>query len=280
MRKYLSLLFLFFICLEAFSQQEETGIKYALRSSNTSIGLSTLSITDNYISPLPYSGIGLKVATENGRLYSPYSDRLSVADRYKMDVGILSNPAGTASMLYFGFDYAWGMHYHFRPLANLQILTGGFWDLDFGLKYNMRNVNNPFNMDLSTNLNLSAIAIYDLYTFRRKIRLQAAFETPFIGCMFAPEQGSSYYEIFSLGASGHFVHFSSLHNKLALNQSYSVEIPFKKSTWRIGFAGENLKYSANGMIFKKSDFTFFLGYTHIFSRFTKQNPAPENFVGY
>jgi len=278
MKKFFYLLLLFFLGLELSAQQNE--IKHTLRTSNTSFGLLTLNITDNYISPLPYNGVGLKIMGENGRLYSPYSESLSVANRYKINAGTLLNSPQTASMMFLGLNFAWGMHYHFRPIKNLQILTGGLWEADFGFKYNARNVNNPFNMDLSTNLNLSAIAIYDIPLFKRTFRLQAQLETPWIGCMFAPEQGSSYYEIFSLGASGKFVHFSSFHNKQALHQTYSVEIPLINSSWRFGLARENSKYTANNMVFKNSSFTLFLGYTHVFSRFTRKNPAPRNFVGY
>ena len=278
MKRLFYFLLLLFFGLKLSAQQDD--VKYTLRTSNASFGLSTMNITDNYISPLPYNGAGLKIMAENGRLYSPYTENLSVANRYKIDAATLSNPAQTASMMFLSLNFAWGMHYHFRPVKNLQILTGGLWNADFGFKYNTRNVNNPFNMDLSANLNLSAIAIYDTSLFKRRFRLKAQLETPWIGCMFVPEQGASYYEIFSLGASGKFVHFSSFHNKQALCQTYSVEVPFVNSLWRIGFAGENSKHTANDMVFKKNNFTLFLGYTHVFSRFTRKNPAPKNFVGY
>jgi len=280
MKKFIAFLMLFFIWMNTFSQQKNDEAKHALRTSSTTFGLSTLNLTDNYISPLPYSGIGLRVATENGRLYSPDFENFSIANKFKLDLGTTVNPAVTASVMYFGVNFAWGAHYHFRPAANLQILTGNLWDVDFGFKFNTRNVNNPFNIDLSTNLNLSAIVIYEVSARKRILRLQAAFQSPWIGCMFAPEQGASYYEIFSLGASGNFTHFSSFHNKLALYQTYSAEIPFANSFWRVGFAGESLKYTANNLIFEKNNFNLFLGYTYIFSRFTRNKPAPVNFIGY
>lgn len=280
MKKIFLLFFILFFAGAMFPQQEVAEKKHILRTSSSIFGLSTLNLTDNYISPLPYSGIGLKITSENNRLYSPYFNNLSVTNKAKLNFGAVTNPTQTASMLFLGLNFAWGMHYHFHPIANMQILTGGLWDIDFGFKYNTRNVNNPFNMDLSTNLNLSAVVIYDIPANKRTFRLQAAFASPWIGCMFAPAQGSSYYEIFSLQAGGKFVHFSSFHNKQAFYQCYFVEIPFKNSFWRFGFSGDSLKYMANDMIFKKNDFTLFLGYTCLFSRFTRKNPAPEYFIGF
>jgi len=271
---------LFLVASFGFAQAENNEPKHLLRSSNTSFGLSTLNIMDNYLSPLPYSGIGLRAITENARLLSPDCQNLSIKNRTDFTLGSLINPAGTAGMLFLGANYAWGMHYHFRPVENLQILTGGLWDIDFGVKYLARNVNNPVNLDMATNLNASVAVIYDVPAPRRIVRLRAAFEMPLIGCMFVPEQNSSYYEIFLLGAQGNFVHFSSLHNKQALRQMYSVEIPLGNSTWRLGFLATNLTYTANDMFFRRNDRTIFLGYTQVFSQFSRRNPAPENFIGF
>lgn len=281
MRNFVVSFFILFIVVSSLTAQEnDTEKKYALKTTNTSFGLSALNLTDNYLSPLPYSGIGLRINSETSKLLSPDSKTLSTMLRLKLEAGTTTNPPHTASMLFLGLSGAWGMHYHFYPVTNLQILTGGLWDIDLGLKGNLRNVNNPFNMDLSTNLNLSAIIIYDIPTTKRTYRLQAAFDSPFIGCMFVPELGSSYYEIFSLKASGNFVHFSSFYNKLGLRQNYSVEIPFKNSTWRFGVGWDLLKYSTNDMIFKRNNLFVFFGYTREFFRFSKKNPAPQNFISY
>lgn len=262
------------------AQGLDTEKKYALRTTNTSLGFSLLHLTDNYLSPLPYSGIGLKLNTESRKFYKPESDKLSYTIRGELKLGSTLNPAQTASILYLGFDLGYGTHYHFRPAKNLQILAGGVWDIDLGFKGNLRNVNNPFSLDLATNINLSAVVIYDIQAKKRIIRLQGALESPLIGCMFVPEKGVSYYEIFMLRASGHYAHFSFLHNKLGLRQSYSVEIPFNNAKWRFGISSEILKYSANSLIFKRQDITLFVGYTRDLYGFTRKNPAPENFIGY
>lgn len=254
--------------------------KYALKTAATTFNLSSLSLIDNYLSPLPYQGFGVKINWGMRSLLSPYQENLSYTIKWKIQAGTTSNPAKTASMMYGGGNFGGGVHYHFRPVKNLQILTGGIWDVDLGLKMNLRNVNNPFNMDLSTNLNASAVVIYDIPTKWRNLRLEGTFETPVMGCMMVPEQGVSYYEMFLLNASGQFVHFSSFHNKQAFSQTYSIQIPFHNSTWKFGFSNDLLKYKANSMVFKRNDFSLFVGYTKHFFSFTKRNPAPENFIGY
>jgi len=277
-KKLLLILIALLFFVPVFSQSEQ---KHTLRTSNTTFGLSTLELLDNYLSPMPYSGAGLRVATENARLINPSNENISIRNRTEFTLGALTNPAGTAGMLYLAVNYAWGMHYHFRlPVENLQILAGSFWDIDFGAKYLARNVNNPVNLDMAANLNLSAIVIYDIPTPRRVVRLRAAFETPIVGYMFVPEQNATYYQIFMLGAYGNFVHFSSMHNKLGLRQSYSVEIPLHNATLRFGISSNRQQHSANDLIFRRNDNTLFFGYTQVFSRFTRRSPAPENFVGY
>ena len=262
------------------AQENIPGKKYALRTNNTSFGFSSLNLTDHYLSPLPYNGFGICINTENRRLYSVNTPNLSIMNRGKIELGSTLNPVKNAAIWYMGANFGWGMHYHFHPINNLQILAGGIWDLDLGLKLNTRNVNNPFNMDLSTNLNLSAVFIYDIPTAKRTLRLQASFDSPWIGIMFAPEQGISYYEMFLLKSKGHFVHFSSFHNKLALRQNYSIEIPFKNSTWRFGIWAENKKWQTNLIIFKQNNIGLFFGYTRILYRFNQKNPSPSNFITY
>lgn len=201
-------------------------------------------------------------------------------NRYRIKLAYTTNPAGTASIMYLGFNYAWGMHYHFRPLENFQVLLGGNANVDLGVKLNSRNVNNPANVDFIIGTNLSMRLIYDIPAAKRVFRLQADLEMPFMGCMFVPEHGATYYEMFILKAPGDFFHFSFLHNRQGVNQRYFVQVPLKSSTWRFGFNAELVKYKANGLNFTDRTLGLFVGYTRTFYNFTRKNPAPANFIMY
>ena len=56
-------------------------------------------------------------------------------------------------MLFFNTNYMYGISYHMRPSDKLMILAGGSWAIDLGGKYLGRNVNNPFSLDLFTEIN-------------------------------------------------------------------------------------------------------------------------------
>jgi len=272
-------LFLVVTCLfSTVKAQEDTDIKkYALTTRNNYIGFTSLTLLDNYLSPLEYNGSGLKIEIEERRFFSPEKANLSYQSNVGLLLGTTHNPQRTASITYFGLDYAWGMHYHFRPVQNLQILTGGLADIGIGAKLNSRNVNNQFNVDLAVNLNLSAVVLYDF----KFIRLQGTFSMPAIGCMFVPVQGASYYEMFGLGNTSNTVHFNSFHNKIGFRQKYTAFFTLKRSVLSLSYANNYLKHEANNMVFKKIESTISLGWSYDFHIFAgKRRQAPDNFVKY
>lgn len=272
----LSLIILFSSMLSAQNSEEQ---KYLLTTTTCNYGISTFSFLDPYLSPMTYSGNGLKFERENRRFFSPNNVNISMQSKFNLEAGITENPASTNSMIYFGINYGWGMSYHFRLQKGLQLLAGGLWDVDFGFKWIGRNVNNPVNMDIATNLNLTGAVIYDIPLRKRTLRLRMDLKTPVIGCMFAPPSGASYYEMFELGNLEDAVHFSSLHNKRGLNGTLSLDVPFSRSVWRVGVSYQGLKYQANDMVFKRKEFSFLIGTTFDSATFAgRKNRAPKNFL--
>jgi len=277
--KKVNILSIFFLICFIGSAQNTIEQKYALTTTVNTYSLATLKLTDPYLSPMPYNGMGIRYQHENRRLLSPDDIHISMINKLSLFGGIAQNPSKSASMTYLGINFAWGMHYHFRPIKGLQLLAGGLWDMDFGFKTISRNVNNPVNMDMATNLNLSGIAMYNFSIRKRELRVQLALQSPIIGCMFIPESGASYYEMFDLGNLTNTTHFSSLHNKRGIRQTLTLDIPFKRSTWRLGISSEALKYTANDMVFKRNDYSLVLGYSYDLFIFSgRKNRAPHNFI--
>lgn len=277
--KKLSILVLMLILTFKISAQNVTQQKYSLISASDQFGFTSLSILDPYLSPLVYSGVGMKFEHAERRFFSPENTRLSMEGKIRALAGMTLNPEYTASTTYIGANYSWGMHYHFQILDDLQILAGGTADAVFGFKSNARNVNNPINLDMATNLNLSGVARYDFKTRRRTLRLSYALEIPVLGCMYVPYGGASYYEMFGLGNLSDAFHFSSLHNKLGSSGSLMLDVPFKHSTWRFGINSSDLKYQANNLVFKQNEFSLMIGCKydlHIFAG--TKTPAPSNFI--
>jgi len=280
MKKNYFILFLVFIS-SLLSAQSKIDNMYLLQTKTNTFGLSTINLTDPYLSPLIYNGLGLRSQFENHRLLKLDNNNISTQSKLNLTGALAFNPTNTASMLYFGANYGWGLHYHFRPLEQLQLLAGGLIDIDFGFKNIPRNVNNPVNVDLATNLNLSGLAIYIIQTRKRLLKLQLSAQSPIFGYMFVPKVGSSYFEMFSLWNLTGATHITSIHNKRGINGTFSIDVPFNYSTWRLGFRYEKLKCTANDLVFKKEEISLLIGTTFDVAKFSgRKNVAPKNFINF
>lgn len=262
-----------------FSQIENTP-KYKLKSASEMIGISTINILDPYLSPLTYNGLGFNYEHATRHLFSAENTDLSMESKLDAMAAYTGNPENTAAMIYMGVDYSWGMFYRFKPMNGLQILAGGNAALDLGYKYLSRNVNNPINIDLCSDINLKGNVHYLLPLKHWPLKLNFELEIPVVGCMFVPQAGASYYEMFGQGNLTDTFHFSSLLNKSGYDSKLSLDFPFRHSTWQIGLNLSELKYKANDLVFRQNCFTLQLGWKYDFYVFSGQkNIAPDNFIG-
>ncbi len=273
-------LLLFLFATMVVSAQNTDDKKYLLTSKTNTIGISTLSFVDPYLSPLTYDGLAISYDNEARRFLSTENTNISTQSLLNLQAGILLNTPVSSDMLYLGANYGWEMCYHaVIPIKGLKVLVGGLLDIDFGFKNMERNVNNPVNLDISTNLNLSALARYTIPLRHKTLQLQLALQTPVIGYMFVPKAGASYYEMFDLGNLTDAFHFSSLYNKRGLNSTLTVEVPFNRSVWRFGLKMKILRYSANDLVFDKNEFSLLVGTSFDTFNFAgRKNKAPKNFV--
>ncbi|NLO70253.1 MAG: DUF3316 domain-containing protein [Porphyromonadaceae bacterium] len=270
---------LFFVFVLNLSAQVNENDKYALTNSAFTIGAGSAKILDPYLSPFNYNGLQVRAQNVSRKYFNPENNTLSYTHKGFLDLGIASHPVGSNSMLFFSTNYAFGINYHFRPIEKLMILAGGSWDINLGGKYLARNVNNPFSLDLYTNLNATAEIQYDFNLWRQNLRVQYGTQTPILGGMFVPHQGATYYEVFMLSNLTNAFHFSSLHNKIGWHQYLNIDIPTKINTIRFSIAHDYLIYGANDMVFKNNRLTFFVGSVmdlYVFSG-TKRK-TPSNFI--
>jgi hypothetical protein len=275
MRKTIIYLLLFI----SYYLQAQTEKLYPLVTSEKQVGLSVLQLRDPYLSPLYYSGVGVKYSQTDRRYFNADNDKVSMEGKISALAGYTINSAYSAAVMYVGADYRWGTYYHFRLQPDLQFIAGANANINFGYKYNSRNVNNPVNIDAATNLNLAGQLRYDVNMLKRKVRFAYRFDVPVMGCMYVPLMGASYYEMFELGNVTDAVHFSSLHNKQGLNSTVTMDFPLSKSVLQLGFTADKLKYKANDMIFSYKDYSFFIGWKYNFYIFSgRKNVAPSNFI--
>jgi hypothetical protein len=189
---------------------------------------------DTYLSPLEYKGTSIHLMYEQMRRTSWFGYRFHKQQVFELNLATGSNPAKNVSEYWLLANYRIGGHYifYYNKEHNLRLGIGGLWDINAGILYNERNGNNPASARAYSNLNLSVIASYRFKW--GAVRWQ--MDSPFMGALFSPKYGQSYYEI-SLGNSGGLVNFASLHNQRALKNYISLDIPINKYTIRAGYMG-------------------------------------------
>ena len=271
--------FLFPVFSSVIFAQNTDDKKYLLTTKTNTTGISTISLLDPYLSPLTYNGLAISVSEDARRFLSTENTRISTQSIFNLQAGILLNKALSSDLMYLAANCGWGMSYHFSPVKRLKLLVGGLWDIDFGLKDMERNVNNPVNLDMSTNLNLTALLRYAIPLRRKTLQLQLALQTPVLGYMFVPKSGASYYEMFDLGNLTDAFHFSSLYNKRGLNSAFTVYVPFNRAVWHFGAKANVLRYSANNLVFNRNEISLLFGTSFDTFNFAgRKNKAPKNFI--
>ncbi len=278
MKKLISCLCSILCSIGLFAQKEDVS-KYRLINTSNLFGVSSMELLDPYLSPMTYSGVGINYEHSGQKFFSAENTHLSMEGKFQAAAAYTTNPQQTAAMIYMGGTYSWGMFYHFRPASRLQLLAGGNADVGIGYKYLPRNVNNPVNIDLASNLNIAGKVRYDIPFRRWPVRLNYEIEIPVLGCMFVPQEGASYYEMFQLGSLSNVFHLSSVHNKLASVKKLIFDLPFKHSTFRLGIDVAKLKYKANDMVFKQNNFSLQIGFKYDLYVFSgRKGMAPDNFI--
>ena len=243
--KYISLLFVsacVFINLHAQNLIDRThaldndsslSASIPLRTNNTiSASIGSANIYDTYLSPLEYKGFSIHLMYEQMRRTTWFDYKFYKQQIFELDLSKGDNPAKNVSEYWALLSYRIGGHYMVYNTDNFRLGLGGLWDINGGVLYNERNGNNPASARAYSNVNLSVTASYKLKW--GAVRWQ--IDSPFMGILFSPKYGQSYYEI-SLGNSVGLVNFASYHNQRALRNYISMDIPINKYTIRVGYMG-------------------------------------------
>lgn len=276
MKKYI-LIFLIFAPHIICSQNAQN---YHLTTTDWQFGAASTSLKDPYLSPLKYAGNGYVASWNNKSFLLQKSETFISTYNITAFYDYLLNPTHTASIFYAGFNANYGVHYRLKALKNLSFLLGASTDIDLGFKYLARNSNNPFNLDLSANLNLSAAAQMKIFLFKYMFHIDLSARTPLIGIMFVPEQGASYYEMgtFDDGLKN-VTHFSHLGNKNGLRTTLGMDFPVWRLTFRVSGNAEFLKYKANDVVYSRSTIGFGIGLKYSFITVAGgRNRLPSNFI--
>ncbi|MEG1543548.1 MAG: DUF3316 domain-containing protein [Tannerellaceae bacterium] len=267
MRKSVSLilLLLWTVCpIIAQSDDEEPP-----RSVNEStlVGVGGYNVKDTYLSPLKYTGWGLRVLNERMKVVKLADYNISRQQIINVDFSSTHNPAETATDFTGFVDYRLGYHYRFQPRPDLRILAGASAHASAGFVYNTRNGNNPASAKGELDLNLSAMVLYNLRIKGYPLTLRYQLETPFVGMTFSPHYGQAYYEIFDLGNRDGIIKVTSFHNKFALRNYFTVDFPIGGITIRTGYLNSSYRMDVNNIQSHVISHSFMIGFVKEFISF-------------
>ena len=261
-RKTVAFCFLSFILF--FSQlcwSQESPIPLTYRT--TMIGFGTSSVYDSYLSPLDYKGKNVGLYYEQMKNTGLMDGKISAQHIFNADYSWSKNNTGTASYYTGIIEYNYGLHYKFKPAEKWLLFAGVQAGGLLGFVYNTRNENNPATGKAHLDLSLSGIANYRLQIHKQPVLLRYQLSLPFVGAMYSPQYGESYYEI-SLGDTKHLIHTSSFNNYIAARSMLSAEIPFNRCTLRLAYQFSFYETRINSLDTQLITNTFYIGFSQNF----------------
>ena len=243
------------LCVAVSQENRSPMLPVSPVNQATLLGVGKAFLNDSYLSPLQYSGISISLMHDLIKGAPGCDGNLLLQQQFLLRTAITKNPTASASEYYGDLDYRITGFYPLFAGSNLRLYGGGGWEASLGGIYNVRNSNNPGSLKVSTNLNLSAMAIcnWKIFTFRWQLA------TPFAGMFFSPEYGHSYYEIFTLGNNKGTIHFGSFHNQQALRNYFSVDVPLHHMTIRAAYLGDYYNTHVNALTTRIISHLFMVG---------------------
>lgn len=259
--------FIFLYSLKAQSNVEEDPL-YSI-NEGTLIGIGGTNIRNTYFSntQTKYDGLGLHILNERMKLKTFANNHISSQRMLHLELSSTGNAAGTVNVFTGFVDYAYGLHYRFYPLQNLKVLTGASARGLLGFMYNTQAANNTTTLHIDVDFNLSAAAIYTVRQRSCPLIVRYQVDIPFIGALFSPKYGQSYYEMFGLGNTSGIVSFSSFHNKWAVRNYLTVDFPLGNVIIRTGYLNNTYYTEVNDINVHNVSHNFMLGLVKEFVSF-------------
>lgn len=263
-------MFLFlWMALPVVAQSDEEEAPRSINES-TMVGIGGYNLRDTYLSPstdINYTGWVARILNERMKVVRLADYKISRQQLINVEFGSTRNGAETANE-YAGFvDYSLGYHYRFTNLLpGLKVLTGASARISGGFIYNTRNSNNPVSGKGDFDLNLSAMAIYNFNIKEFPLTLRYQAEIPFAGVLFSVHKGEPYYFLTQGGSDG-IVRFSSFHNKFAMKNYFTLDIPVSNFTVRVGYLNSMYRTDVNSIKTHVLSNSFMIGFVKEFVSF-------------
>lgn len=226
----------------------------------TLYGAGFTNVYDTYLSPQEYKGGEFRILRETMRMTKLWDGNISVQNMLQANLSYSHNRAQNNNTFAGLVNWTYGLHYQFRITPGFKLLAGALLDANLGFIYNLRNTNNPASARAFINLDASAMAIWHTRIKNYPLTLRYQVNLPFMGVLFSPHYGQSYYEIFTLGNSSGVVRFTSLHNQPTLRQFISVDFPIRYAKMRVAYVADLQQSKVNGLRTHVYSHLFMIGF--------------------
>ncbi len=226
----------------------------------TLYGAGFTNVYDTYLSPQEYKGGEFRILRETMRMTKLWDGNISVQNMLQANLSYSHNRAQNNNTFAGLVNWTYGLHYQFRITPGFKLLAGALLDANLGFIYNLRNTNNPASARAFINLDASAMAIWHTRIKNYPLTLRYQVNLPFMGVLFSPHYGQSYYEIFTLGNSSGVVKFTSLHNQPTLRQFISVDFPIRYAKMRVAYVADLQQSKVNGLRTHVYSHLFMIGF--------------------
>ncbi len=245
-------------------------------------GVGAANVFDTYLSPQEYTGIEGRISRETMRMTRLLDGNVSLQNFLQAHLSYTHNHVDNNNTFAGLVNWNYGLHYQFRITDNFKLLAGGLADMNLGFAYNLRNGNNPANAKAYINLAASGMAIWRLRIRNYPLTLRYQANLPFMGVMFSPNYGQSYYEIFTLGEYSGVVRFTSLHNQPAIRQMVSADLPVGGIKMRFSYLWDVQQAHVNKLKSHTYSHVFMVGFVRDLYRVSPrgQSHFPERLTAY
>lgn len=213
-------------------------------------------LQDAYLSPLIYKGYSVGLQNEWWQHFSK-SDYWGHVGKLSITGLFTSNSARSNSIYGVGISGGWGA-YSYLIKKNWEFRIGPYLNIDFMNRYQVKNTNKPYSIDLGADLDLMFNVAYSFGGPKTSYRLRYNAHLNVLGCEFATDYWQSYYEL-QEGINKNNVALTYLVGKIFLRHELTFDMQFPHSTWRVGLQHEYLSYSQSNLSYQREQVGLVIG---------------------